>query len=135
MKKLYEPNNKTFRLFFAFSIGALLLSFLSIFQKMMLGAPPFAPKGFLVPILFGGISGLFLGIWILKLKNAFKEMQLQKENLRITLNSIGDAVITVDSKGEITGMNPVAEKLTGWKIDEAKNLNFTAPCQLFRNIF
>jgi PAS domain S-box-containing protein len=45
-----------------------------------------------------------------------------EENLAITLNSIGDAVISTDEKGMIVKMNPVAETLTGWKYDEAKGL-------------
>lgn len=43
-----------------------------------------------------------------------------EENLRITLNSIGDAVIATDAESNITQMNPVAEKLTGWILDDAK---------------
>lgn len=42
-----------------------------------------------------------------------------EENLRVTLDSIGDAVIATDSKGFITLMNPVAEQLTGWSLEEA----------------
>ena len=42
------------------------------------------------------------------------------ENLRTTLNSIGDAVITTDVESVISGMNPVAEELTGWTFKEAK---------------
>ncbi len=49
-------------------------------------------------------------------------LQESEQDLAITLNSIGDAVITTDSKGNITRMNPVAEQLTGWTIDEAKNI-------------
>lgn len=45
-----------------------------------------------------------------------------EENLAITLNSIGDAVISTDEKGMIVKMNPVAELLTGWKYEEAKGL-------------
>jgi PAS domain S-box-containing protein len=41
------------------------------------------------------------------------------ENLRVTLNSIGDGVIATDTKGRITRMNPVAEALTGWALDQA----------------
>ncbi|MFP4681036.1 MAG: PAS domain S-box protein [Chitinispirillaceae bacterium] len=43
-----------------------------------------------------------------------------EENLRITLSSIGDGVITTETEGKILRMNSMAEKLTGWKIDEAK---------------
>ena len=39
--------------------------------------------------------------------------------LRITLSSIGDAVIATDKEGRVVFMNPVAEKLTGWTQDEA----------------
>lgn len=42
------------------------------------------------------------------------ELRESKENLAITLRSIGDAVIATDVHGRVTGMNPVAERLTGW---------------------
>ena len=45
-----------------------------------------------------------------------------KENekwLSTTLESIGDAVITTDEKGCITFMNPIAQKITEWKQEEA----------------
>ncbi len=45
-----------------------------------------------------------------------------KENekwLSTTLESIGDAVITTDKEGHISYMNPIAQKLTGWKQNEA----------------
>lgn len=38
---------------------------------------------------------------------------------RTTLYSIGDAVITTDTKGVVMQMNPVAERLTGWNEKEA----------------
>ena len=43
-----------------------------------------------------------------------------KERAQVTLQSIGDAVITTDSDGRIDYMNPVAESLTGWENREAE---------------
>jgi|GEM_PF-6813755 len=41
---------------------------------------------------------------------------------RATLPVIGDAVITTDIEGRVTFINPVAESLTGWTLDEATGL-------------
>jgi diguanylate cyclase (GGDEF)-like protein/PAS domain S-box-containing protein len=43
----------------------------------------------------------------------------QKESAQITLQSIGDGVITTDAGGNVEYVNPVAEELTGWKVDDA----------------
>ena len=43
-----------------------------------------------------------------------------QEHLAITLNSIGDGVISTNKLGLITNMNPVAENLCGWKLEEAR---------------
>jgi diguanylate cyclase (GGDEF)-like protein/PAS domain S-box-containing protein len=43
----------------------------------------------------------------------------EKESAQITLQSIGDGVITTDSKCTTEYVNPVAEELTGWKVDDA----------------
>ena len=52
-------------------------------------------------------------------KQAMARLHRSEENLRITLNSIGDGVIATDIAGRVTHMNPVAEKLTGWSTEEA----------------
>jgi PAS domain S-box-containing protein len=43
----------------------------------------------------------------------------QWEWLRVTLSSIGDAVITTDISGNVTFLNPVAQSLTGWTQEDA----------------
>ena len=45
----------------------------------------------------------------------------ERELLLVTIQSIGDALITTDKSGKIKLMNPVAEKLTGWSLLEAKD--------------
>jgi PAS domain S-box-containing protein len=47
-----------------------------------------------------------------------EDLKINKENLRITLESIGDAVIATDTGGRITRMNQVAEVLLGCKIED-----------------
>ncbi len=63
-------------------------------------------------------------LWLISLKRQVTKQTHQirenEENLRITLNSIGDALIVTDVEGKITRMNPVAQKLTGWHFDEAQ---------------
>jgi diguanylate cyclase (GGDEF)-like protein/PAS domain S-box-containing protein len=44
----------------------------------------------------------------------------EKERAQVTLASIADAVVTVDTSGRIEFLNPVAERLTGWPLAEAR---------------
>ena len=55
-----------------------------------------------------------------------REVQLQKSWLQSTLHSIGDGVITTDTAGKVSSLNPVAEKLTGWKAEEATGTSLTS---------
>jgi len=55
---------------------------------------------------------------------AEQQLREQRELLRVTLTSIGDAVIATDSDGLISFMNPVAEALTGWPMPEAAGKPF-----------
>lgn len=68
------------------------------------------------------ISFLLLALIMTNRRLASTQAQLREseDDLRITLNSIGDAVIATDVEGKVQSMNPVAEGLTGWAISEAK---------------
>jgi diguanylate cyclase (GGDEF)-like protein/PAS domain S-box-containing protein len=44
---------------------------------------------------------------------------METERAQVTLNSIGEAVICTDIVGKVTFLNPVAEKLTGWSLQDA----------------
>jgi diguanylate cyclase (GGDEF)-like protein/PAS domain S-box-containing protein len=59
-------------------------------------------------------------------KRAEAQMLEQKERAQVTLASIADAVITVDTRGHVEYMNPIAERLTGWRNDEAHGVALPA---------
>jgi len=50
----------------------------------------------------------------------------EKESAQITLQSIGDGVITTDANCNVEYVNPVAEGLTGWKVDDASGRSIDA---------
>lgn len=52
-------------------------------------------------------------------RRAEESLRQQSDWLRVTLASIGDAVISTDVEGRVTFMNRVAESLTGWRQAEA----------------
>ncbi len=66
------------------------------------------------------IFGAYAQFIINQRKRAEEAMRSSEENLTITLNSIGDAVISTDTEGQVFRMNPMAEKLTGWNLSQAK---------------
>ncbi|MBV9126247.1 MAG: PAS domain S-box protein, partial [Planctomycetes bacterium] len=55
-------------------------------------------------------------------QRAQREERRQREQMRVTLSSIGDAVIVTDTNGLVTFLNPVAQVLTGWPPQEAAGL-------------
>lgn len=55
------------------------------------------------------------------LKESREQLSLEHEKAVVTLQSIGDAVITTDANGRIEYLNPVAEQLTGWQNYDAAN--------------
>lgn len=56
---------------------------------------------------------------ITRLRDLSTQLARQHDLLQTTLRSIGDAVITTDTDGRVTWMNPVAERLTGWNVSMA----------------
>jgi PAS domain S-box-containing protein len=99
-------------------IGYLICQFLFI-----------EPRGTLAFLRLGDWIGLLAYLFTCTLIIAFGESARwaqrraseQREVLRVTLSSIGDAVITTDTNGCVTYMNAVAESLTGWTVAEAAN--------------
>lgn len=69
-----------------------------------------------IPSIRSEVSDVLLSNLHKQANRAFIE---QKEWFRVTLSSIGDAVITTDVNSTVTFMNPVAEQITGYSQDEA----------------
>ncbi|GAB4273756.1 HD domain-containing phosphohydrolase [Thermincola ferriacetica] len=82
------------------------------------------------PIDYGGEKLLFsIIIDVTEREKYREELYREKELLRTTLVSIGDAVVCTDEKGRITIMNKVAGEITGWSEEEARGKMFD---QVFR---
>ena len=69
-------------------------------------------------------SGAIIGVSkivrdITEQKRLARELAAQQEWFRVTLGSIGDAVIASDPDGQVTYMNAPAQTLTGWTAEEA----------------
>lgn len=116
-------------------IGGLLPGLLSTFMSAALVAWFFIPPQFtfadktpmaLTSIGLFCIMGFLFSSFNGRLRKANKlaedansTLRASENNLSVTLNSIGDAVMTTDATGRITRLNFVAEQLTGWSQAEA----------------
>ena len=56
-----------------------------------------------------------------QLVQANGKLEQSEQNLATTLDSIGDGVIATDPDGRVVRMNPVAQMLTGWALDDARD--------------
>ncbi|HUW29503.1 MAG TPA: EAL domain-containing protein [Sulfuriferula sp.] len=59
-------------------------------------------------------------------KRIEEQLYEEKERAQVTLQAIGDAVITTDAQGRVELINPAAEELLGWKAAEARNVAVTS---------
>jgi PAS domain S-box-containing protein len=67
-------------------------------------------------------------------KRRADELFDSEQELRTTLASIGDGVITCDAKGCIQMMNPVAQTLTGWSFQEAEGRPLEEVFHIFHEV-
>lgn len=102
---------------------ALLVTILGYLACHYLFIEPRGTLTFNAGLAVGGLVYLFTCALIIGIGEAMRGAQARAsargELLRVTLGSIGDAVITTDTEGRVTYLNRVAESLTGWTQDEA----------------
>jgi PAS domain S-box-containing protein len=58
------------------------------------------------------------------------ELRHEHERFNVVLDSLGEAVVTADPGGAIAHMNPPAERLTGWRLREARGQPLVSVIQL-----
>jgi PAS domain S-box-containing protein len=103
---------------------AILVGVLGYLACAYLFIPPRGQLGLQVPAnAVGLVAYLFTCSLIIGFGHAMRAAKLRAnergELLRVTLRSIGDAVITTDTDGRVTYLNAVAGSLTGWTLEEA----------------
>lgn len=119
------------------SVPIALLVATSIYFAGVAASSDFKPEFFtqtIISLITTYLAGA-LGFWLwhtqhTKLRAADKVSQLADEltqeqlKSEILLHSIGDGVIVIDNNSRIKLLNPVGEKITGWKEGEAKAIDY-----------
>ena len=68
------------------------------------------------------------------LQKQFDHLQESEQSLRITLLSMGDGLIATDSQARITFLNPSAQELTGWSLEQARGMLFLEVFRIYNSI-
>jgi len=98
-------------------LGYAACNYLFIAPRHTVGPLDTATLVGLVAYLF--TCALIIGIGE-AVRSAQQRVSRQAELMRVTLGSIGDAVITTDNAGRVDSLNAVAESVTGWTNAEAR---------------
>jgi PAS domain S-box-containing protein len=104
--------------------AAVTVTIVGYFVTAYLFIPPRGTVGLSMPAnLLGFVAYLSTCALIIAIGMALRTARAReadaREVLRVTLRSIGDAVITTDVAGNVTYMNAAAESVTGWREREA----------------
>ncbi|MCP4139002.1 MAG: diguanylate cyclase [Chloroflexi bacterium] len=101
----------------SYSLGAISLSVFSSFQKSLLGLPfSLELKAFVVPIFFGGLSGIAIYLSNLRLRTS-------RERMRDFINNVEDIIQIVDTKGNFRFVNNAWLETFGYTKLESKRLS------------
>lgn len=85
----------------AFVAGALVLTGLSLVQKMFAGFDPLVLRGYAVPFSTGGLAGLLIGYFIYRLRSANVRLAARGSFHRALLDNVDAGVFIVDARTNI----------------------------------
>lgn len=100
----------------SFLAGVVVLLLLSTFQKVTVGAP-LHWKGYIVPFLFGGALGGFIGMRQLRLTEIAEELRTGRRRYRVLFEYAADGIVLLDSQGRIVECNDHECELRGLSKD------------------
>ena len=104
-------------------LGALLLSVLSIVQKLYIGAPVWRMQVYYFPAVYGSIAGGLVGIWSRRLRQALlKQVKLQEHYLDMFENA-SDLIQSVRLDGSILYVNRAWKETLGYLDHDIPSLN------------
>jgi PAS domain S-box-containing protein/putative nucleotidyltransferase with HDIG domain len=94
-------------------LGALALCVFSLLQKAMVNELYLAaePKAYIVPILYGGLTGWLIGLWYSRIRLYSARIEEDEERLRTLVNALPDFVIFKDGLGRWQDVNEVGRQL------------------------
>lgn len=93
------------------------IAFNEVYEKII---APIRVSLYLIAIMVLGY--LYIYEQSLERDHDLQQLAESRKLLQVTLDSIGDAVITTDMHGHVVWLNPVAERLTGWLKADARGL-------------
>lgn len=134
-KKSSPPSYQVFtatQCTYSLLVGSASLCLFSAIQKALAGYP-MKLSGFTVPLIFGGISGALIGLYLARSRRLLVEQQQavsfwQQEQDRTSdiLTSIGDGLLVTNSEGRIELVNPAAEQLLEFPASALKGQTLAA---------
>lgn len=114
------------QIIFSAFVGSLLLISLSMLQKLLVGYP-LRPSSFIIPVCFGGVVGLVIGVLFHRLRRRLDELQSeirnrqdaektsaeQQRNYRVLINSLQERLLVVDTHRRVLDVNNAVVTATG----------------------
>lgn len=121
-----------FTLFISSLLGAVILLSLSFAQKIIAGFNPYVLKGYLIPFVFGSVSGSVIGLIFSRLQDSKFALQNSEAKYRTMMEALPDPIYICSSKMTIEYVNPamierLGEDVIGKKCYEMLH-GFNEPC-------